>query len=139
MMAHLRSAVLGLGIAFGLTLASGVIGIGSAHAGPDSYIEKLHAAGIDTVRGVYELKEWGYEVCELRNRGFPPKQWATQTVWNSQLRPEYGFTEEQVNFIVDTAISELCDDRDGPPPWEPNWPEFDPNRTIEELRGMAGD
>lgn len=104
---------------FALGLASATTGIGTAAADGDSYIKKLNDAGIDTVRGEFELKEWGYEVCELRKRGYPPKRWAQQTVWNSQLRPSYGFTEEQANFIVDTAVSELCDDRDGPPPWEP--------------------
>lgn len=112
-----RSAVLGL--VLGFSLFSGVVGIGSANADGKSYIDKLNRAGINTVRGEYELKEWGYEVCELRKRGYPPKRWATQAVWNSALHPPYGFTEEQANFIVDTAVSELCDDRDGPPPWEP--------------------
>lgn len=107
------------GVAVGLGLACGTVGIGPAHADGASYIKKLNDAGINTVRGDYELKEIGHEVCELRNRGFPPDQWATQAVWNSQLRPMHGWTEEQANFIVDTALSELCGDNDGPPPYLP--------------------
>jgi hypothetical protein len=103
----------------GLTTVSGIVGIGSANADAKSYIKKLNDAGINTVRGEYELKEWGYAVCELRKRGFPPRQWVEQGVWSSALHPPYGFTEQQTNFIVDTAVSELCDDRDGPPPWVP--------------------
>lgn len=115
----MRRPVLGIGLAAGLMVASGIGGSGSAGADGDSYIRKLDAAGIHTVRGDYELKEWGYEICELRKRGFPPWQWATQGVWNSAMHPPYGFTEQQANFIVDTAVSDLCDDRDGPPPWIP--------------------
>ena len=114
-----RSGVLGVGVAVGLSVASGVFGIGLAHAGPDSYVKKLNDAGINTPRGEYELKEWGYEVCELRKRGKPPRQWVEQSVFQDALHPPYGLSIEQANFIVVTAIRELCDDRDGPPPWEP--------------------
>ena len=114
-----RSAVLGVGVAVGLSLASGIVGIGQAHADGNSYIKKLNDAGINTVRGEYVLKEWGYEVCELRKRGKPPRQWVEQAVYQDALHPPYGLTEQQANFIVDTAVSDLCDDRDGPPPWEP--------------------
>ncbi|MCV7193103.1 DUF732 domain-containing protein [Mycolicibacterium brumae] len=114
-----RAAVLLTGAVLGAGLASGAVGIGVAHADGASYIRKLNEAGINTVRGEFELKEMGYAVCELRKRGFPPKQWATQGVWNSQLHPPYGWTEAQANFVVDTAVAELCDDRDGPPPYVP--------------------
>lgn len=35
------------------------------------------------------------------------------------LHPPCGLTIDQANFIIDTAIRDLCDDRDGPPPYEP--------------------
>lgn len=114
-----RTAVFGIALAFGLTVTATIAGTGAANGDGDAYIKKLTGAGINTPRGDYELKEWGYAICELRKRGFPPKQWATQGVWNSAMHPPYGFTETQANFIVDTAVSELCDDRDGPPPWVP--------------------
>ncbi|MGU3498645.1 DUF732 domain-containing protein [Mycobacterium sp. C31M] len=115
-----RLAVLGLGTAVGLSVASGIAGIGVANAGADSYIEKLHEGGINTPRGEYELKEWGYAVCALRARGKTPRQWVEEAIYESALHPPYGLTEQQANFIVDTAIRELCDDPDGPPPYEPN-------------------
>lgn len=102
-----------------MTIWSGTAGIGVAHADGKSYLQKLHDAGISTPRGEYELKEWGYEVCALRVRGKPPRQWVEQAVFQSALHPPYGLTEQQANTIVDIAVSELCDDRDGPPPYEP--------------------
>ena len=38
-------------------------------------------------------KEWGFEVCQLRARGKPPRQWVEQTVYNSSLKPLYGLSE----------------------------------------------
>ena len=114
-----RSAVAGVGIAVGLTLACGIGGIGAAHADNPAYLNALHDAGINTPRGDYELKEWGWEVCELRKRGKSPRQWVEQAVFQDALHPPYGLTIDQANFIVDTAVRDLCDDRDGPPPYEP--------------------
>ena len=114
-----RSAVLGVVFVTALAVLSGVVGTGTAGADGKSYLEKLHNAGINTPRGEYELKEWGYEVCALRTRGKPPRQWVEQAVYQSSLHPPYGLTEQQANMIVDTAVSDLCDDRDGPPPYEP--------------------
>ena len=118
-MRRVRSAGLGVGVVVGFGLASGITGIGQAHADGSSYIKKLNDAGINTARGEYELKEWGYEVCELRKLGKPPRQWVEQAVFQDALHPPYVLSIQQANFIVDTAVSELCDDRDGPPPWEP--------------------
>ena len=119
MIRRCRFLVVGVGVAVGLSLGSSIVGIAQAGADGNSYIKKLNDAGINTVRGEYELKEWGYEVCELRKRGKPPRQWAEQAVYQDALHPPYGLTEQQANFIVDTAVSDLCDDRDGPPPYEP--------------------
>lgn len=112
-------AGIGLVLAGGLSVLSGTGAIALAHADPQSYIDKLTAAGISTPRGEYELKEWGYAVCGLRARGFPPKKWVEQAVYQDALHPPYGLTEQQANTIVDTAVSELCDDRDGPGPHIP--------------------
>ncbi len=102
-----------------LTGLSATVSVGTAWADGKSYLQKLHDAGINTPRGEYELKEWGHEICALRTRGKPPRQWVEQTVYQSALHPPYGLTEEQANTIVDIAVNELCDDRDGPPPYEP--------------------
>jgi hypothetical protein len=110
--------VLGVVMAGGLLVSSGIAGIGTASADGKSYLQKLHDDGINTSRGEYELKEWGWEVCALRSRGKPPRQWVEQAVYQSALHPPYGLTEDQANTIVDTAVSDLCDDRDGPPPYE---------------------
>jgi hypothetical protein len=118
-MRRCRSAVLAVGFAVGLGLASGLSGIGQARADNPAYLNTLHDAGINTPRGEYELKEWGWEVCELRARGKPPRQWVEQSVFQDALHPPYGLSIDQANFIVDTAVKYLCDDRDGPPPWEP--------------------
>jgi len=114
-----RSAVGSIVLAGGLAVLSGAIGIAPASADGKSYIQKLHDAGINTPRGEYELKEWGWEVCLLRARGKPPRQWAEQTVYQSRVHPPYGLTAQQANTIVDLAVSDLCDDLDGPPPYEP--------------------
>jgi hypothetical protein len=116
---RLRSGVIVTLSAAGLSVLSGALGIPLAGADVGSFIQKLHDAGINTPRGEYELKEWGFEVCYLRTRGKPPRQWVEQTVYNSSNKPLYGLSEEQANFIVDTAVSELCgdEDRDGPGPY----------------------
>jgi len=114
-----RPAVSSMVLAGGLTMLSAIIGIAPANADGKSYIQKLHDAGINTPRGVYELKEWGWEVCALRARGKPPRQWVEQSIYNSRPHPPYGLTEQQANTIVDIAVSDLCDDLDGPPPYEP--------------------
>ncbi|WP_420716150.1 DUF732 domain-containing protein [Mycobacterium sp. 94-17] len=114
-----RSVVIGTALAAGLTLVSGTIGIGPASADGKSYLRKLSDAGIHTPRGDYELQEWGFEVCALRSRGKSPKQWVQQAVYQDATHPPYGLTEAQANFIVDTAVSDLCDDQDGPPPYVP--------------------
>ncbi|WP_165692713.1 DUF732 domain-containing protein [Mycolicibacterium fortuitum] len=100
----------------GLSVLAGAVSIPTAGADADSFLRKLHDAGINTPRGDFELKEWGYEVCSLRTRGKPPRQWVEQTVYNSSRKPQYGLTEQQANIIVDLAVAELCDDRDGPGP-----------------------
>ncbi|WP_231117900.1 DUF732 domain-containing protein [Mycobacterium colombiense] len=102
-----------------LTALSGTTGIASARADYQSFVHKLHDAGIYTPRGDNEVKEWGAEVCALRDRGKSPRQWLEQGVYGSQSHPPYGLTKEQANFIVDTAVSDLCDDREGPPPYLP--------------------
>ena len=114
-----RTAVLGTVLAGGLTVMSGIVGTGCAGADGNSYLQRLHDAGINTPRGEYEMKEWGWEVCALRDAGKPPRQWVEQAVYQSGLHPPYGLTQEQANTIVDIAVSELCDDRDGPPPYLP--------------------
>lgn len=101
----------------GLSVLAGSLGIAAAGADASSFIRSLHDAGIDSPRGDFELKEWGHEVCSLRARGKPPRQWVEQTVYNSSLKPQYGLTEQQANMFVDIAVVELCDDRDGPGPY----------------------
>jgi hypothetical protein len=116
---RIKLGVVGTTLAAGLCASSGAFGIAPAGADVGSYIQKLNDAGINTPRGEYELKEWGFEVCYLRTRGKPPRQWVEQTVYNSSNKPLYGLSEAQANFIVDTAVSELCgdEDRDGPGPY----------------------
>jgi hypothetical protein len=103
----------------GLSVLFGTVGIASSSADGKSYLQKLKDAGISTPRGDYEVQEWGYEVCALRALGRPPRQWVEQAVYQSQLHPPYGLTKDQANTIVNLAVSELCDDRDGPPPYLP--------------------
>lgn len=114
-----KSAVGAIVLAAGLTALSGVVGIAPASAGGKEYLQKLHDAGINTARGEYELKEWGWEVCALREMGKSPRQWVEQSIYNSRPHPPYGLTEQQANTVVDAAVSDLCDDPDGPPPYEP--------------------
>jgi hypothetical protein len=97
----------------------GAVGTAPCYADGNSYLQKLKDAGISTPRGDYEVQEWGYEVCALRALGRPPRQWVEQAVYQSQLHPPYGLTKDQANTIVNLAVSELCDDRDGPPPYLP--------------------
>ena len=111
--------IVGILLAGALITLPNTAGIGVASADGKSYLQKLHDSGINTPRGNDELQEWGYEVCELRTRGFPPRRWVEQAVYQSALHPPYGLTEQQANFIVDTAVSDLCDDHDGPPPYLP--------------------
>ncbi|GAB1811952.1 DUF732 domain-containing protein [Mycobacterium sp. MUNTM1] len=114
-----KPAVVGIVSAWGLTMLSGAVGIAPASAGGKEYLQKLHDAGINTPRGDYELKEWGWEVCALREMGKSPRQWVEQSIYSSRPHPPHGLTEQQANTVVDIAVSDLCDDPDGPPPYEP--------------------
>jgi Protein of unknown function (DUF732) len=112
-----RASLINIASGVGLSVLAGTVGIAAAGADANSYTRRLHDAGINSPRGDFELKEWGYEVCSLRARGKPPRQWVEQTVYNDSLKPQYGLTEQQANMIVDIAVAELCDDRDGPGPY----------------------
>lgn len=114
-----KPAVIGTLLATGLTVLSGTVGSGAAGADYKSYVEKLHAAGIYTPHGDNEVKEWGAEVCALRDLGKSPKVWVQQGVYGSELHPPYGLTQDQANFVVDTAVSDLCGDRAYQPPYLP--------------------
>jgi hypothetical protein len=80
----------------------------TAAADTASYVQKLHDAGINTARGDVELKEWGWEVCALFDRGVPPDKVVQQAVYNSASKPPYGMSTDQANLVVDTAVSDLC-------------------------------
>lgn len=114
-----KSAVIGTLLAMGLTVLFCTAGSGTAGADYKTYVEKLHAAGIYTPHGDNEVKEWGAEVCTLRDLGKSPKLWLQQGVYGSELHPPYGLTQDQANFIVDTAVSDLCGDRVYQPPFLP--------------------
>lgn len=80
----------------------------TATADTASYLQKLHDADINTARGDVELKEWGWEVCALFDRGVAPDKVVQQAVYNSASKPPYGMSTDQANLVVDTAVSDLC-------------------------------
>jgi len=103
----------------GRILATGVVPIiglsvaAPATADTQSYLQKLYAAGINPPRGELVLKEWGWEICALFLDGRSPVEVVRHTVYNSGSQPMYDLSEQQANLIVDTAVSDLCPDRDG--------------------------
>ncbi|ORB39013.1 hypothetical protein BST41_18525 [Mycolicibacterium porcinum] len=93
--------------------AAGLVVAAPAAADTQSYLQKIHDAGINPPRGDLELKEWGWEICAMFLRGRSPVDVVRQTVYNSGSKPLHDMSEQQANLIVDTAVSDLCPDRDG--------------------------
>ena len=102
---YLQAWTVMLGLSFGFLAYAAAP---SAHADTISYLEKLRNAGIQTPRGDLELKEWGWEVCALFDRGADPVSVVEQAVYNSGSKPQHGLSVDQANMIVDTAVSDLC-------------------------------
>jgi hypothetical protein len=89
---------------------TGAVAAGTARADTVSYLNKLHDAGINTPGGDAELKEWGWEVCQLFIHGVEPDKVLHQAVYNSGNSPQYGMTVEQADDVVNFAVSDLCSD-----------------------------
>lgn len=88
-----------------------IIGLGTtapARADTESYLNELRDAGITNPRGDIGMEEWGWEVCELFAKGFPPDKVLKQAVYNSSSRPPFGMTVQQANAVVDFAVADLC-------------------------------
>lgn len=103
--------VLGAALTSMVLAASGVVVATPAAADTKTYLQKIHDAGIHTPGGDVELKEWGWTICELFNRGASPEQALLHAVYNSGSTPPYDLSEEQANLIVDSAAHDLCTDR----------------------------
>jgi hypothetical protein len=104
------ASVFGTALAVGaLALAlTGMVTAAPARADAESYINKLHKAGINLPGGDMEMKEWGWEVCALFGSGVEPDKVLYQAVYNSGSHPQYGMTVEQANDFVDFAVTDLC-------------------------------
>ncbi|GAB4666036.1 DUF732 domain-containing protein [Mycobacterium intracellulare] len=90
------------------TAATVVVAAAPARADTESYLQKLREAGISTPGGDAEMKEWGWEVCQLFAQGVSPENVVRQAVYNSGSHPQYGMTVDQANMIVNSAVSDLC-------------------------------
>jgi hypothetical protein len=82
-----------------------------ASADTAAYLQHLADLGIKTPGGDPELKEWGWEVCALQDRGVPADKVIAQAVYNSGRGPQYGITDEQAQAVVHFATADLCNDR----------------------------
>jgi hypothetical protein len=102
--------VLGTVLSVGTFALCGVVTAGAARADTVSYLNKLHDAGINTPGGDGEMKEWGWEVCQLFLMGVPADKVRDQAVYNSGNTPQYGMSIEQADDIVNFAVSDLCND-----------------------------
>ena len=113
MATHRRDeSVFGIALALGALALIGVVASAPARADTESYLQKLHEIGINTPGGDVELKEWGWEVCALFIRGFPPDKVLQQAVYNSGASPQYGMSVEQADAVVHIATTDLCDARE---------------------------
>ncbi|MEX3738661.1 MULTISPECIES: DUF732 domain-containing protein [Mycolicibacterium] len=113
MMRRQGASVLGTALAVG-ALALTCLGTAApSKADSQSYIDKLHDAGINLPRGDNEMKEWGWEICALFALGTAPDKVRDQAVYNSGSGPQYGMTVEQADTIVNSAVTDLCPFPDG--------------------------
>jgi hypothetical protein len=107
------ASVFGIALAVGALALTGIVTATPSRADSESYLNKLHNAGINLPRGDNEMLEWGWEVCALFARGVKPDKVRDQAVYNSGSRPQYGMTVQQANDFVDFAVTDLCPFLDG--------------------------
>lgn len=107
------ASVFGTALAVGALVLTGMVTAAPSRADTESYLNKLHNAGINLPRGDNEMKEWGWEVCALLASGVKPDKVRDQAVYNSGSRPQYGMTVEQANDFVEFAATDLCPFPDG--------------------------
>jgi hypothetical protein len=88
-----------------------VVSAGSARADTQSYLSKLHDAGISTPRGELDVLEAGWEACELFDKGLSPDRVIQQSLYNSSSHPFYGLTPQQADTVLHLAVTELCSAR----------------------------
>lgn len=112
-MRRLDASVFGTALAVGALVLTGMVTAAPSRADTESYLNKLHNAGINLPRGDNEMKEWGWEVCALLASGVKPDKVRDQAVYNSGSRPQYGMTVEQANDFVEFAATDLCPFPDG--------------------------
>jgi hypothetical protein len=105
--------VFGTALAVGALVFTGMVTAAPSGADTDSYLNKLHDAGVSLPRGDNEMKEWGWEICALLASGVAPDKARAQAVYNSGSQPQYGMSVEQADDFVKFAASELCPFPDG--------------------------
>lgn len=103
--------VLGAALLASALALTGIATAGPARADTQSYLKKLHDAGINTPRGELDVLEGGWEACELFAKGFPPDKVMQQALYNSGRSPHYGLTPEQADTVLHLALTELCSAR----------------------------
>ncbi|BCO39285.1 hypothetical protein MINTM001_04240 [Mycobacterium paraintracellulare] len=108
-----EASVLGTALAVGVLAVTAMVTAAPSRADTDSYLNKLHNAGVNLPRGDNEMKEWGWEICALLASGVKPDKVRDQAVYNSGSRPQYGMTVEQANDFVEFAATDLCPFPDG--------------------------
>ncbi|WP_054601744.1 DUF732 domain-containing protein [Mycolicibacterium fortuitum] len=105
---------LGTALAIPVLVLAGMPWAAPAYADTQSYLDVLHAVGINVPGGIstpggdIEMKEWGWEVCALFAMGVPADKVRDQAVYNSGSSPQYGMSVRQADAIVSAAVSQLC-------------------------------
>ena len=97
-------------LAVGPLLTAGIVCAGPAHADEASYLNHLHAIGIQEVDGGdAALVQTGWKVCQQIAWGAPPSELQSLALQRStqNLGPR-GLTPRQADALIDYAIVDLC-------------------------------
>ncbi|SPM29276.1 DUF732 domain-containing protein [Mycobacterium terramassiliense] len=107
---RLYGKFIGAAFAVGPLLTAGIVCAGPAHADETTYLNRLHAVGIqDLDGGDPALVQTGWKICQQIAWGAPPSQLQSLALQKStmDLGPR-GLTPRQADALIDYAIVDLC-------------------------------
>lgn len=110
-MGRIQGRMLCVGLTVGSLALSGLAFSAAAAADTQTFLDQVYGSGVRVPGGDPELKEWGWEVCALLDRGVDPGQVRDQAIYNSQSTPQYGMSVEQADGIFNSAVTQLCNDK----------------------------
>ncbi len=107
---RLSGRFIGAAFAVGPLLTAGIVCAGPAHADEASYLNHLHAVGIqDLDGGDPALVQTGWKICQQLTWDTPPSQLQSLALQKSaqDLGPR-ALTPRQADALIDYAIVDLC-------------------------------